>query len=422
MNEVVKHGDHEQSDHGKWAQGADGKKKAEEAQKKADEALLVARVGPFNAMRRGGAPDPDPMFKGKATTRSVYAEQQADGSWQYDDDRVAEHEKYYDAQLSKATPVDSPVVVFLGGGPGSGKSTVRNGLQVGDNHVLSNADEAKGVLPEYNMGLKKHDRGIAAFVHEESSMMGKELNRRAIAESMNLVIDGTGDGIDKMVDKVAAVRAASPKAQVHGDYVTLPTDEAWTRSVDRASRIGSDSYGRHVPEEILRGTHASVSESFPTFLSGKTGAPLFDELRLWDNNVPRGSRPVLILEQKGGKTVVYDERAYFDFLGKSDKYKAADTGWFLGPNGVPIKIEVSKGRIVYDLTKSAEDDKMVDSDDLGQMLIAILYDNTWEEFAASFPALDTAEHKASWGRLARDVKGMDGSEIVPSVPASSEGV
>jgi hypothetical protein len=55
------------------------------------------------------------------------------------------------------------------------------------------------------------------------------------------------------------------------------------------------------------------------------------------------------VEQKNGRVDVRDEGAYRKFLMKSPLY--AD-GEFRIINGLPVPIEVSKGRILYDLTRA----------------------------------------------------------------------
>ena len=75
---------------------------------------------------------------------------------------------------------------------------------------------------------------------------------------------------------------------------------------------------------------------------------MYDEFRLWDNEVPRGQPARLILEQKGGRIDVRNEAAYRSFLMKSPLYAE---GEFRIIDGLPVPIKVSKGRILYDLTR-----------------------------------------------------------------------
>jgi hypothetical protein len=352
LDDVVKHldGQHDQSDHGLWArQGVINR-------------LARQRFGEAVA-RRPYATDPDFETDDgikQPSSRSVYADQQPDGSWLYDDDRQAIHEQYYAKRLGEATPVDNPIVVFLGGGSGSGKdSLLRSGaLKVPANHVESNPDISKASIPEYEKGLARGDEGIAHAVHEESSMMSREVQRRTMESGINLVVNGTGDSpklrvdeatgertvdISKLAGKVQAVRDRGAQV-VNGEYVTISTQEAVDRANARAKNRESPSFGRVVPEKFIREIHEGISAAVPEILRTR----LYDEFRLWDNEVPRGQPARLILEQKGGRIDVRNEAAYRSFLMKSPLYAE---GEFRIIDGLPVPIKVSKGRILYDLTR-----------------------------------------------------------------------
>lgn len=331
MSTVVKHGDHDQSDHGKWAQG-----------RAANMAEAITRFGEEPVMRRKGKGDPD--FDGKPSSRSVYATEQPDGSWKYDDDRAAFHETYYEKRLAEATPVGSPVVVFLGGGSGAGKdSLLKAGVfQVPTNHVESNPDLAKEFLPEYQNGLAAKDATIAFAVHEESSMMSKEVQRRTMESGRNLVVNGTGDSsFEKVSKKVQEMRDRGAQV-VNGEYATISTEEAMRRAKERSENVNSPSYGRVVPEKFIREIHEGISTTVPKVLEART----YDEFRLWDNSLR--NQPRLVLEQKGGRISVKDEGLYREFVMKSPEYAGGD---FRIIDGIPVPVEVSKARILYDLTK-----------------------------------------------------------------------
>jgi predicted ABC-type ATPase len=335
VSDVVKHlpGKHDQSDHGRWAGGA-------------NVGLARKRFGDaVDRSRKLGRTISDPDFDGEASSRSVYATQQPDGSWLYDDDRAALHEAYYAKRLAEAEPVESPVVVFLGGGSGAGKSTLlRSGVSpIPDARVVSNPDTAKDFIPEFQQGKAAKDDGIAHAVHEESSMMSKEVQRRALEQGMNLVVDGTGDSdFKKIAGKVQAMRDRGA-SRVNGEYVTIPTEDAIARAMKRSLDPASESYGRVVPEKVIRSIHEGVSETVPQILEAR----LYDEFRLWDNSGE--GKPRLVLEQTGGQTSVKDKALYKQFLMKAPKY--ADGEFIVGDNGEIIPLTVEKGRVLYDLTR-----------------------------------------------------------------------
>jgi predicted ABC-type ATPase len=226
------------------------------------------------------------------------------------------HRPYIEAELAKGGYTESNEVVFMGGGPASGKSSLTNTdtIVLPDRHVLVNADEAKDMIPEYVQIIdQRGDWSVnaAAYVHEESSYMGKQLMSEALDGSNNIVLDGTGDSsYAKLQKKVAEARASSTR--VTAEYVTIETEEAVARSAARGARSG-----RRVPEQVIRDTHAGVSEVFPQAAADD----LFDEIRLWDNNVAQGEKPILVYEKIAGESErIVRPDLYDDFLAKNPDF------------------------------------------------------------------------------------------------------
>jgi predicted ABC-type ATPase len=218
------------------------------------------------------------------------------------------------AQHSPAAPGEQ-VAVLLGGGPGAGKTTtlIEAGIvELPPDAVTINADELKEALPEYRaMGLAG-DPTLAAFTHEESSYMAKQLTRQAAAGGYNIVIDGTGDSSQENLSKKIG-HLQDQGYFVRGDYATIPTDLAVDRAEDRADRpaFPGARVGRVVPESVIRETHAGVSRVLPKII--EEGA--FDEVRLYDTTMRNA---VLIARASDGRTLdVVDRQRYSEFLAKA---------------------------------------------------------------------------------------------------------
>jgi predicted ABC-type ATPase len=204
---------------------------------------------------------------------------------------------------------------MLGGGPASGKTTVVNSGQTDipsrDKAVHINADDVKEMLPENGrMRMSQDDRDYfhaAEFVHEESSILAKRVQSKAIGNKQDIVLDGTGDSaIGKLATKVEQARQAGYK--VNGVYVTVPTEVAWARASERA--LGESR--RFVPESVVRSTHADVSVTLPKAIEGG----LFDSVSLWDNS---GSTVKKIGQGQGSEFVIYDAKGWSDFLAKGKR-------------------------------------------------------------------------------------------------------
>lgn len=288
--EVVKHlpGEHDQLSHGSWARRP-----------------VLAKYASRQAIeKRPKAYD----------TMTLYSERQGKAV-RWDAGRVSRyHDKYVAKYMAngRVNP-DGPTFTVMGGGPASGKSTLEQSLGFDKTGaVVVNADKAKDELPEFRRAAKAKDPAGAAIVHEESSAMSKRLQAESLDAGFDTVLDGTGDStVDNLKSKIDGARARGAR-RVVAEYVTLPTGEALRRMRTRGA-----SNGRFVPPSVLRGLHEAVSATFPEAV--RRG--LFDEARLWDNDVPMGQPPRLVMEHKGGRTTILDPAAWESFLRKNPNYK-----------------------------------------------------------------------------------------------------
>ena len=186
-----------------------------------------------------------------------------------------------------------PVTTFLGGGPASGKTFVKNtfGEEFGipDGCVLSDPDECKKRLPEY-------DQDAPWFVHEESSALAKRITKLAQENGYNRLVDGTGDGsVDKMRKKIQEAKAAGNVVQ--GRYVFMPIEDAIQLNHKR---------DRSVDPQMLIDTHKKISSILPEI------APDFDNVELYANVI--GGKPKLIARGGGGRGLeILDKDLYKKF-------------------------------------------------------------------------------------------------------------
>lgn len=225
-----------------------------------------------------------------------------DGTWTKE--RQALHDEIIASFFQGKTPVENPTSFVLGGAGAVGKSTLvhygKSGIP--KNSVVADADAIKSLLPEYDEG--DATGGEAAFVHEESSFLSKEIAARAARENYNTVLDGTGNGtIENLSKKVNALRANGQP--VIGIYVTCDYDIALERS-----KVRFEQTGRIVPAAHFKATHVRISTVFPDIAK----AGLYDSLSLYDTS--SGSA---VLIGKGGKLGfdVIDDAAYARFLSKA---------------------------------------------------------------------------------------------------------
>lgn len=217
-----------------------------------------------------------------------------DGHWTEDRRRI--HDEIQDKILSdevikKAMPApgEKPVFMILGGRGGSGKSSFAGRVYDPEKTIVLDADHIKGLLPEY-------EGWNAAQIHAESGEIFDKLVETARDMGLNLVLDKTMKTAKSAVADVQAFKDAGYRTEAH--YMHLPRQEAAKRAVSRF--LGGGEKGRYVPVEVV--------------LSNTTNEDSFDQVKgivdAWsfrDNNVPKGSQPILISEsgtegvKKGGE-------------------------------------------------------------------------------------------------------------------------
>lgn len=223
----------------------------------------------------------------------------------YTERRRKLHAEIYEKLLAGAQPVEKPTFVLLGGGSASGKSSLVAGTvpAIPDSIVRVDADQIKSMLPEY-AALSGKDSRAAAFAHNESAFMAKELASLAASRGYNTMLDGTGNGSEGGLAKKVNI-AKKQGMRVVAVYATTDLQTAIARNRERAK-----TEGRMVPQSFLEYSHQQVSALFPRFV--RNGS--FDEAHLYDTT---GKDPRKIATLSDGEFVVHDQAAYDSFLRKA---------------------------------------------------------------------------------------------------------
>lgn len=245
-----------------------------------------------------------PLNPSGLDTRAMFKGE--DGKWTTE--RQEFHDKISDKHFVGKTPVDKPVAYLMGGGPASGKSEfIKSGFgEFPENSVFVDSDKIKGEFPEYQKMLEERNQEAAAFSHEESSELSKDIVDRAVAGKYNSVLDGTGDNnIDNLEAKINKMRASGSPIIAH--YTTIDVTEALARNIYRAGITG-----RLVKEEFIRSTYRSISTVVP--LAIQRG--LYDKFTLWDT---MKQPPTKIASAEKTNLVIHDKAKWEHFLAGKDR-------------------------------------------------------------------------------------------------------
>lgn len=219
------------------------------------------------------------------------------------------HKKIISEHLAHAKNVDKPRLVFIAGGPASGKSTIVEGddsvVDLPEDPVTIDVDKIKGMIPAYQERVAAGDPSAASYVHEESSALGSTIRKLAVKQGSDVVLDGVGNSsFTRVKAKIDDARARGYKIEAH--YVTIPTEVAIARNRERFKETG-----RLVPDSIIENAHRKVTDTVLASIE----AGLFDEFDLWDTDTNFGP-PVLIATANGTDLNVVDQERWDKFVAK----------------------------------------------------------------------------------------------------------
>lgn len=202
--------------------------------------------------------------------------------------------------LENLTPQEHPVIIAMGGSPGSGKTTFRKSLNLANVH-LHDMDEVMVSLPEYQEDLRQIGPKKAFekwWPHAQS--LARILVQFAIQARYSIIYDRTcgteGSYFDLLQAKKLGYRIC-----LHGFFVDR--NVAWERLQKREKEEG-----RAVTEEILDEYRSRFSALWPYYVS------LVDEAVLYDTNE---KNPRIIFSSKEG---IVDPTLYQGFLLAGDSF------------------------------------------------------------------------------------------------------
>lgn len=211
----------------------------------------------------------------EAVTEHVLSEMMKFGSANVDKDGNTQ----YNGIVRKGNRLD--IVLGL---PASGKSsTIVSDISRIYQSKLIDCDEAKKLLPEFNRGWGSN------VVHRESQRIELKTFRRALRSGENIVLPKVGGNAQKLMNTyIALAKDAGYKVHIH--YVELNRNVALGRMLERFLDDGRfldpnliDKYDNPVLGNSVEDTYEHLKQS-----------QLLDGYTKWNNDVPLGSKPILL--------------------------------------------------------------------------------------------------------------------------------
>ena len=152
----------------------------------------------------------------------------------------------------------APRVIFMAGGPASGKSTLARQLELPEDHVRIDPDEIRVKLPEYELWQRDRPGEAARLTHREASDIAKRAYAFAVLRGHNIIYDAVGgDDSGSFSEKIKAALDHGQVVWVY--YATVTVEVAIEREAQRFAATG-----RRVPDAVLRNGHAQASRGLAT--------------------------------------------------------------------------------------------------------------------------------------------------------------
>ena len=215
------------------------------------------------------------------------------------------HEAILKDLFDGCSPAPQSSVVFMAGGPASGKTTLAKSLGLTPGTVVISVDDIRERLPEYPRWRDEGRRDAAELTHREASQIAKRALGIAIDRGVDVVLDGVGG--EGFAQKIGAVLRRGARCRVC--YATVSVALALRREQKRFRATG-----RGVPAAVLRAKHAEVSRELDNVMQLKV-----DLIEIYDTS---DMEPHLLARGPGGKgreaLKVVDPDGYAAFLAKGD--------------------------------------------------------------------------------------------------------
>ena len=185
-------------------------------------------------------------------------------------------------EVDRPESQENPEVLFLGGGGGSGKSTIlkkeiKEGKLESRGRVWVNPDEVRELIPEYELLNEGADIRSSKFTHEEASAIADQIQKIAEGNRFHIIKDGTMKSEEKGLKQIRDLREKGYTPKLLG--VTIDPHEAMVRATIR----GYFSK-RFVPSDVLLDAHKGFNSAVAAYV--KEMRSHGDQVLVVDNTPP----------------------------------------------------------------------------------------------------------------------------------------
>ena len=186
-------------------------------------------------------------------------------------------ENYWNKKGKNLKKKENPIVYFLGGQSGAGKSKLKD--RIGKENLVIDVDEFRKYHPNYFGLYKKYRKDSAKYTHNFASAVADELVKKSIENKVDVIVDGTLKSI-----KIPKERAEEYKKNGYSleiNIVVVKPEKSFLSNLMRYEELVEEKkIPRLAPKEI----HDECVKNFPITISELYKLKVFDDIKLYDRD------------------------------------------------------------------------------------------------------------------------------------------
>ena len=186
-------------------------------------------------------------------------------------------ENYWNEKEKNLKKKENPIVYFLGGQSGAGKSKLKD--RIGKENLVIDVDEFRKYHPNYFGLYKKYGKDSAKYTHNFASAVADELVKKSIENKVDVIVDGTLKSIKTPKERAEEYKKNGYSLEIN--IVVVKPEKSFLSNLMRYEELVEEKkIPRLAPKEI----HDECVKNFPITVSELYKLKVFDDIKLYDRD------------------------------------------------------------------------------------------------------------------------------------------
>ena len=186
-------------------------------------------------------------------------------------------ENYWNEKGKNLKKKENPIVYFLGGQSGAGKSKLKD--RIGKENLVIDVDEFRKYHPNYFGLYKKYGKESAKYTHNFASAVADELVKKSIENKVDVIVDGTLKSIKTPKERAEEYKKNGYSLEIN--IVVVKPEKSFLSNLMRYEELVEEKkIPRLAPKEI----HDECVKNFPITVSELYKLKIFDDIKLYDRD------------------------------------------------------------------------------------------------------------------------------------------